>query len=98
MGSANGALELIGRATGLLNNKQLPQQVPITRVVVHMGDGEEDQVTEIRDASYRELPAPPEEDAGGKTRMKCPKLPPRSREPARLSRRRRSWPWFWSLA
>ncbi len=34
MGSANGALELIGRVTGLLNEKQQQQTVTVTKITV----------------------------------------------------------------
>ena len=48
VGSANGALELIGRVTGLLNDKQpgtLPVQ--ITRVVVVLSDGRQQPGPEL---------------------------------------------------
>ena len=56
--AANGALELIGRATGLLSDKaREPQQQPITRVVIVLNHGAvpggQPRITE---AAYEVLP------------------------------------------
>ena len=48
LGSANGALEIIGRATGILSDK--PQNSPpvqITRVVVVLSDGKQTEAREL---------------------------------------------------
>ncbi len=59
-GSANRALELIGRLTGLVGGKQHQEpQVPITRITINLAPGVEppaDQIVEA--AEYRELPGP----------------------------------------
>lgn len=65
--SANGALELIGRVTGILSDKpreQLP--VAITRIVIHVdrGAGAEGQ-PQIEAESYQVLPRPHPELAEG---------------------------------
>ena len=36
VGSANGALEIIGKATGLLSDKPQAQQVAVTRIIINM--------------------------------------------------------------
>ena len=54
MGSANGALELIGRVTGLLNEKQQAAQVTVTRITVVTTDAS----TEIIEAHRLRLEAP----------------------------------------
>ena len=35
-GSANGALEFIGRVTGLLNEKQQPGSVAVTKIIINL--------------------------------------------------------------
>ena len=48
LGSANGALEIIGRATGILSDKPRdPTPVRITRVVVMLNDGRTQPVPEL---------------------------------------------------
>ncbi len=58
--SANRALELIGRLTGLVRGKQHQEpHVPITRVIINLAPGVEppaDQIVEA--AEYQELPQP----------------------------------------
>lgn len=51
MGSANGALELIGRVTGLLSEKQQAATVTVTRITVVTTDS----VTELREESSMQL-------------------------------------------
>ena len=59
-GSANGTLEIITRAAGLLDNKGR-QAVQVEQVVIHAGGGvEEHQAVED---GYWELPEPLDEDA-----------------------------------
>ncbi|MSQ17523.1 MAG: hypothetical protein EXR54_08215 [Dehalococcoidia bacterium] len=58
MSSANGALELIGRVTGLLSGKA-PTQVPVITsitMVMHMGANPETGQPQVVETSYRELP------------------------------------------
>jgi len=59
LGSANGALEIIGRATGLLSDKaRETPQVPITRVVIVLHEGQDPQGRpRITEAAYEVLPA-----------------------------------------
>jgi VIT1/CCC1 family predicted Fe2+/Mn2+ transporter len=53
MGSANGALEIIGRATGLLNDKSAGSQtVQVTQIVINAPG----QQTRIIDATPQPLP------------------------------------------
>ena len=57
LGSANGALELIGRVTGLLGGKHQEPQVPITRVTIVLNHGADAEGnSQIVESSYRELP------------------------------------------
>ena len=61
MGSANGALEFIGRATGLLDGKQRSGgDAPVTKIIINLAPGVEmpEQVVEgeFRQVEYRELP------------------------------------------
>ena len=58
MGSANGALELIGKATGLLSDKPRDPQVQITRVTVVLdrGPDAEGESRLVEETTYRELP------------------------------------------
>ena len=58
IGSANGALELIGRATGLLNDKQQPGSVPVTKIIINLAPGVEPPTEKVEAAEYRELPRP----------------------------------------
>jgi phage terminase small subunit len=63
---ANGALELIGRVTGLLSDKarEQPQQ-PITRVVIVLNRGADAEGRpRITEAAYRVLPSPDGEADG----------------------------------
>ena len=71
--AANGALELIGRVTGLLSDKaREPQQQPITRVVIVLNHGQDPHGRPriIEEAAYEVLPpavegeGSPLEDAG----------------------------------
>jgi len=52
MGSANGALELIGRVTGLLNEKQQQQSVTVTKITVITTDAAMPRA-EIVEAAHR---------------------------------------------
>ena len=58
--SANRALELIGRLTGLVGGKQHQEpHLPITRVIINLAPGVEppaDQIVEA--AEFQELPQP----------------------------------------
>ena len=70
-GSANRALELIGRLTGLVGGKQHEEpHVPITRITINLSPGVEPPADQIVESSYRELPSPSpalaEGDAGRK--------------------------------
>ena len=59
--SANRALELIGRLTGLVGGKQQQEpHVPITRVIINLAPGVEPPADQIVESSYRELPPRPE--------------------------------------
>jgi len=64
-GSANGALELIGRVTGLLDPKHQEPQAAITRINIIMPPGAEPPAGQIVESSYRELPRPSRELAEG---------------------------------
>ena len=56
-GSANGALEYIGRATGLVTDKPInPQQVHITRVTVVLSDVDAEGQPHVVESTSRELP------------------------------------------
>ena len=60
-GSANGALELIGRLTGLVGGiKHQEPQVPISRITINLAPGVEPPAGQIVESSYRELPPSPE--------------------------------------
>lgn len=67
--SGNGALELIGRATGLLSDRPRDPQLPaITRVVVVLTQGSDaGGQARVTEAAYEVLPltAPTEEDGSG---------------------------------
>jgi len=65
MGSANGALEFIGRITGLLNEKQQPGSVAVTKIVINLAPGVEPPADQIVESSYRELPSAIPELTGG---------------------------------
>ena len=56
-GPANRALELIGKATGLLDGKHQEPQVPITRIIINLPPGVEPPADQIVESSYRELPS-----------------------------------------
>ena len=62
MGSANGALDFIERATGLLNDKHQGQPVRITQmtVVLDHGPDAEGQPQIVEATEYREIPPSPE--------------------------------------
>ncbi len=64
-GSANGALEFIGRVTGLLNEKQQPGTVAVTKIVINLAPGVEPPPQVVEAAEYRELPRPRPELAEG---------------------------------
>lgn len=68
MGSANGALELIGMVTGLLNNKQQPNSVAVTKIVMILAPGVEPPPELVEATEYRELPRPSPELAEGDAR------------------------------
>ena len=57
-GSANGALEFIGRVTGLLNDKQQPGSVAVTKITINLAPGVEPPAEVVEAAGYRELPRP----------------------------------------
>lgn len=61
-GSANGALDFIGRATGLLSDKPRDPQVAITRVTVVLNHGPDSEGNPqiVEATEYRELPPRPE--------------------------------------
>ena len=71
MGSANGALELIGRLTGVVVGKQHQEpHVPITRVTINLAPEVESPADQIVEAEeYRELPRPRAELAAGMTEL-----------------------------
>ena len=60
MGSANGALELIGRATGLLNNNQQLGSVAVTKITINLAPGVEPPAEVVEATEYREIPLSPE--------------------------------------
>ena len=63
-GSANGALEYIGRATGLVTDKPInPQQVHITRVTVVLSDVDTEGQQRVVESTSRELPWGGDEEA-----------------------------------
>ena len=65
-GAANGALEFIGRVTGLIGGKQHQEpHVPITRVIINLAPGMELPADQIEESNYRELPSPRPELADG---------------------------------
>ena len=63
-GSANGALEFIGRVTGLLNEKQQPGSVAVTKIVINLAPRvvppDQPQVIEMPcpnvEGDYRDIP------------------------------------------
>jgi len=64
-GSANGALEFIGRATGLLNDKQQPGSVAVTKIIINLTPGVKPPPEVVEATEYRELPRPSPELADG---------------------------------
>ena len=64
-GSANGALEFIGRVTGLLNEKQQPGAVAVTKIIINLAPGVSPPAEVVEAAEYRELPQPSPEPAEG---------------------------------
>lgn len=56
MGSANGSLELIGRATGLLNDKQQSGAPPVTQIIINYAPGVKPPEQIVEATKYRELP------------------------------------------
>jgi hypothetical protein len=57
LGSANGALELIGRVTGIISDRPAEPQQPITRVVVVLNRGNDAGGRPIiTEAAYEVLP------------------------------------------
>ena len=58
MGSANGALEFIGRVTGLLNDKQQPGAVAVTKITINLAPGVNPPPEQVEATEYRELPMP----------------------------------------
>ena len=61
-GSANGALEFIGKASGLLSDKARDMPVTITRVTVVLNHGPDSEGNPqiVEATEYRELPPSPE--------------------------------------
>ena len=55
-GSANGALEFIGRVTGLLNEKHQPGQVQVTKIVINLAPGVKVPAEVVEATEYREIP------------------------------------------
>ena len=55
MGSANGALEFIGKATGLLNEKQQPGSVAVTKIIINLAPGVEMPAGVEGQTHYREV-------------------------------------------
>ena len=60
IGSANGALEFIGRVTGLLNDKQQPGSVAVTKIIINLPPGVEPPTEVVEATEYREIPLSPE--------------------------------------
>ena len=74
-GSANGALELIGRVTGLLGGKHQEPQVPITRVTIVLNHGADAEGnSQIVEGSYRRALSLPMGIGSKETRQSCPFL------------------------
>ncbi len=64
-GSANGALEFIGRVTGLLNDQSQPGGVAVTKIIINLAPGVNPPAEVVEAPEYRELPRPrPELTAG----------------------------------
>ena len=59
-GSANGALEFIGRVTGLLNDKQQPGAVAVTKITINLAPGVELPPEVVEATEYREIPLSPD--------------------------------------
>ena len=55
MGSANGALEFIGRATGLLSDKHREAGSQVTQIIINLAPGVE-MPSQIVDGESREIP------------------------------------------
>ena len=55
MGSANGALEFIGKATGLLNDKQQGATAPVTQIIINLAPGVEMPEQVVEATEYREI-------------------------------------------
>ena len=55
MGSANGALEFIGKATGLLSDKHPGTSTPVTQIVINLAPGVE-MPGQIIEGESREIP------------------------------------------
>ncbi len=64
-GSANGALEFIGRVTGLLNEKQQAGPVAVTKITINLAPGVKPPAEIVEAAGYRGLPRPRPELAEG---------------------------------
>ena len=60
IGSANGALEFIGRVTGLLNEKQQTGSVAVTKIIINLAPGVEPPPEVVDATEYREIPLSPE--------------------------------------
>ncbi len=60
MGSTNGALEFIGRVTGLLNEKQQPGSVAVTKITINLAPGVSPPSEVVEATEYREIPLSPE--------------------------------------
>ena len=58
-GSANGAIEWIGRATGLVSDKQpVGGSVAVTKIIINLAPGVKPPTEVVEAAEYRELPRP----------------------------------------
>ena len=55
--SANGSLEFIGRATGLITDKQQTPTVPVTQIIINLAPGVAPPAGMVEATEYRELPA-----------------------------------------
>lgn len=63
-GSANGALEFIGRVTGLLNEKQQPGSVAVTKIIINLAPGVKPPPEVVEATEYREISERNDEDLG----------------------------------
>ena len=54
-GSANGAVEWIGRATGLVNDKQPAGSVAVTKIIINLAPGVEPPTEVVEAPGYRDV-------------------------------------------